>query len=377
MQMQRSAQRAKQDGSLREYKSLKSPKPCFDDARPEMAAQMRMQSLMANSPQVTQMKAVRELMDTGVRAKHNAPQDKSIAFVRPGPPPLQRQSKVIQCTLKDALHYYQRVTGDKVTRKQDVDKSKLSKGQKAHFTRLENQGASSAGAVGVRKVGSSSGAGRYRLKSPQQIRVRYGSTKARFVRSERKSRHVKGKYSGYNYATAKVILTNKTNGNKKTIYITRGSQDGSTHSEGAIKDVIKMLQRIHVVSVDWVYTEREACGPDNQNCRGKHKLGDHGIFGANVTTYYSVDWPDSAEKGTAAKDARKQGTNLLKRMDTQVGKATGIHHYANQTSSSVHASESYQEEDAGMQTSDDESSDESDILHGGYEGARRSYKELS
>lgn len=360
----------------------------FEDNRPVTHSQVRLQSIASDGQPTGQLKSMQAMMAAHTNSRLQASKELTGATTAPTQAdivvqkklvprtwqlskPMVQRKDTIQLKLEDALKYYNKITGENAKLKKDVDLAKLSIGQRRYFTRLENQ-------VGLksRKIGSSTGK-TYRLDKPRQIRVRYGSTKARFARSERQERHEKGKYSGYNYATAKVTLTHKVNGKTMTVYITRGSQDGTTHSEGAIKDVIKLLQAQHVISVDWVYTEREACGPDNQNCRGANKLSDTSIFGQDVPIYYSVDWPDTAEKGAAAKDHRKKGTKLLKRIDTQVGKSTSIHDYQEKTDPAVHASEPFQEEDDGVVTSDDESSDESDILQGGYEGARKDYMELS
>jgi len=288
--------------------------------------------------------------------------------------------RIIQRTVKEAIAYYNahKTAGPNANKEGDVDLSNLPPGKRSWYTRLKNRPAGhippKAGGA-KRKVGSATG-GTYRLKNPQQIRVNYTSTKARFVRSERKARHSPGKYSGLNYATAKVNLVNKANKkDKATRYITRSSADASTHSEGAIMGALRELNKTNDTTVEWVYTEREACGPDNQNCRGDNKLGDTSLFGKNVPIYYSVDWPDSKDVANA-KDARKEGTNLLKRVDTQVGKSGGIHPYGNAPDVRFHPTEDMQVEDAGVVTSDDESGDESDVLSGGFEGARKGYKEL-
>ncbi|MFZ6721614.1 eCIS core domain-containing protein [Undibacterium sp. Ji49W] len=291
---------------------------------------------------------------------------------------LQGRGAVAQLTLKEALIYYNRENtgGITATQESEVDLQYLTPGRKGHYTKLKNKPGPVTSGVKKRKVGSANGPGGYRLQSPRQIRVRYGSSKARFVRSERKARHVKSKYSGYNYATAKVVLTNRLTNNKTTVYITRSSKDATSHSEGAIINVIKYLLKNNSALVKWVYTEREACGKDNHNCRGDKKLGDGSLFDSDIPIYYSVDWPDSVEEGSNAKKVRKEGTNLLKRIDTQVGKSTAIHNYDNEIIPTVDSKKAVQIEDDNVDTSDDESDDERDVLQGGYEKARKDYKEI-
>lgn len=280
--------------------------------------------------------------------------------------------QVVQRTVNEAIDYYNKNKsgGMKATKESEVDLNRLTKGQKSYYTRLRNQGV-----VKSRKVGSATGK-KYRLDEPRQIRVRYSSSKARFSRSERKARHVKGKYSGYNYATVKVHLTRKVDNATSTVYITRSSSDATTHSEGAIILALRELMRTNQIDIQWVYTEREACGPDNHNCRGEKKLGDQLLFGKNVPIYYSIDWPDSKEKGGTATKSRKDGTKVLKRLDTQVGNSNSIHIYNNQVTP-FHATEEMQLEDNGEVTSDDESEDETDVLGVEFGGARRDYRELS
>ncbi|MCT7986691.1 DUF4157 domain-containing protein [Laspinema sp. A4] len=284
--------------------------------------------------------------------------------------PFRSCGKTIQRTIKDAIDYYNKTTGESAKTELEVDKSKLTPGQKGHYTRQKNRPPT----VGVplkktRKVGSSNGIGKYRLKDPQQMRVRFGSTKARFARSLRKERKQPGKQSGYNYATAKVVVTH-TGGATETVYVTRSSADGTRHSEGAVLEALKALSKTYKIETEWIYTEREACGKDNANCRGS-KLCQGPLIPGDLPIYYSIDWPDSAEHGDKAKEYRKQGTNAIKRLDTQVGKKTDIHQYPLKKLGNVEV----QSEDQGAETSDDESEDEKDVFQG-YDGAKSDYMEL-
>ena len=279
----------------------------------------------------------------------------------------QAQVNVIQRTIDDALEYYNNKTGKNAKKESQVDFSLLKTGEKGHFTKLKNKKAAG------RKVGSRNGVGKYRIKVPRsQMRVRVKSTKGRFSRSERRRDARSGKYSGLNYATAKLRLTDRTAGSSLIRYLTGKSQMGKAHSERDVQEKIRLLNKQYAVDTEWLYTEREACGPDNHNCRGDKTLGDTSIFSATMPTYYSVDWPDSRDGVSDAKASRHEGTNLIKRLDTQVRNDNNVHDYPTEMRCGVEL----QMEDDGAETSDDESEDEMDILRGGYGGARRNYKEM-
>ncbi len=70
MQTSKVAQQAKQNQSQAEAQSPQALQPQFDDCRPEGAAQLRMQSLMANSAQSTQLKSMQAMMASNTPAKN-------------------------------------------------------------------------------------------------------------------------------------------------------------------------------------------------------------------------------------------------------------------------------------------------------------------
>lgn len=69
MQTQLPAQQAKQNQSQIEHKLQQPLQAQFEDARPETTAQLRMQSLMANSAQSTQLKSMQAMMAANTPAK--------------------------------------------------------------------------------------------------------------------------------------------------------------------------------------------------------------------------------------------------------------------------------------------------------------------
>jgi len=66
MQTQIPAQQTKQGQSQTEHKTTQFQQPQFADSRPEFAAQLRSQSLMANSPRVAQPKSMQAMMGMGM-----------------------------------------------------------------------------------------------------------------------------------------------------------------------------------------------------------------------------------------------------------------------------------------------------------------------
>ena len=69
MQTQIPAQQAKQNQSHTEQESAEFQQSEFQDARSEMAAQLRMQSVMANGARTTQLKSTQALMAANTPAK--------------------------------------------------------------------------------------------------------------------------------------------------------------------------------------------------------------------------------------------------------------------------------------------------------------------
>lgn len=69
MQTQLPAQQAKQHQSEHQHTQSQTLQPQFEDNRPEAAAQLRLQSFMANSSRVAQLQGVQEMMATSELAK--------------------------------------------------------------------------------------------------------------------------------------------------------------------------------------------------------------------------------------------------------------------------------------------------------------------
>ncbi len=72
MQTQIPAQQTQQNQSRAEQKSPQSAQPQFEDVRPEATAQLRLQSLMANSAQSTQVKSMQAMMAASTPVKNLA-----------------------------------------------------------------------------------------------------------------------------------------------------------------------------------------------------------------------------------------------------------------------------------------------------------------
>jgi hypothetical protein len=82
MQTQIPAQQAQQNQSRTEHKSQESAQPQFEDSRPEATAQLRLQSLMANGVQSTQLKSMQAMMASSTPAR-NLGQSPSVRNVVP------------------------------------------------------------------------------------------------------------------------------------------------------------------------------------------------------------------------------------------------------------------------------------------------------